>query len=318
MKYYVGIDLGGTNIAVGVVNEDYQIVGRAKLKTNVPRPAEEVFDDMVKAARMAVEDAGLTLEDIEWVGVDTPGTVDVETGYLIYANNLFFHNVPMGPYLSEKLGKPVYIENDANAAAYGEALAGGAKGKEDVIVITLGTGVGGGVIINGKIYAGFNHGGAELGHMAIVKDGRQCTCGRKGCFETYCSATGLITTTKEYMEKYKDSVMWELCGGNLDKVSGRTAFDAMRKGDQAGRECVDEYIAYMAYGLASIVNIFQPEVICIGGGISKEGETLLAPLRELVKAEDYCRTSKKRVKIVTATLGNDAGIIGAAFLGRLQ
>ena len=172
-------------------------------------------------------------------------------------------------------------------------MAGGAKGKEDVIVITLGTGVGGGVIINGKIYAGFNHGGAELGHMAI-------------------------TTTKEYMEKYKDSVMWELCGGNLDKVSGRTAFDAMRKGDQAGRECVDEYIAYMAYGLASIVNIFQPEVICIGGGISKEGETLLAPLRELVKAEDYCRTSKKRVKIVTATLGNDAGIIGAAFLGRLQ
>ncbi|MBC8569525.1 ROK family protein [Zongyangia hominis] len=318
MKYYIGIDLGGTNIAVGVVDENYNIVGRAKLKTNIPRPAEEVCADMAKASRMAVEDAGLTMDDIEWVGVDTPGTVDTETGMLIYANNLFFHNVPMGPYLSEALGKPVFIENDANAAAYGEALAGGAKGKQDVIVITLGTGVGGGVIIDGKIYAGFNHGGAELGHMAIVKGGRQCTCGRKGCFETYSSATGLINTTKKYMEKYKDSLMWKLCGGDLDKVSGRTAFQAMKQGDKAGKECVDEYIEYMAYGLASIVNIFQPEVVCIGGGISKEGETLLAPLRELIAKEDYCRTSKKRVSIVAATLGNDAGIIGAAFLGRLQ
>lgn len=318
MKYYIGIDLGGTNIAVGVVNEAYQIVGRAKLKTNIPRPAEEVCADMAKAARMAVEDAGLSMDDIEWVGVDTPGTVDTQTGMLIYANNLFFHNVPMGPYLSEALGKPVFIENDANAAAYGEALAGGAKGKKDVIVITLGTGVGGGVIIDGKIYAGFNHGGAELGHMAIVKGGRECTCGRKGCFEVYSSATGLITTTKEYMEKNKDSLMWKLCGGDINKVSGRTAFQAMKQGDKAGKACVDEYIEYMAYGLASIVNIFQPEVVCIGGGISKEGETLLAPLRELIAKEDYCRTSSKRVSIVAATLGNDAGIIGAAFLGRLQ
>ena len=221
----------------------------------------------------------------------------------------------MREYLSSGLKLPVYIENDANAAAYGEFLAGSGKGTNSMVAITLGTGVGGGIIIDGKIYAGSNYAGAELGHTVIVKGGRACTCGRDGCFEAYSSATGLINMTKEEMERCPDSLMWEV-SRQQGKVSGRTAFDAMRQGDTAAKRVVDEYIGYLACGLTNMVNIFQPDVLCIGGGICNEGETLMVPLRKLIETERYSKYCQKQTKLVTAVLGNDAGIIGAAMLGK--
>jgi len=314
MKYRIGIDLGGTNIAVGVCDEEYNIVGRASTKTNLPRPAEEIAADMVKASKEALANAGLTLDDVAAVGIGAPGSIDPENGLIRYANNLGFRNVPMVELVSKGLGKPVSIENDANAAALGEALAGAAKGKKDAVAITLGTGVGGGIIIGGKIYTGFNYAGAELGHIVIEKGGWPCTCGRKGCFEAYSSATGLIKMTLEAMEADKSSKMWEICGGDTKKVGGRTAFDAARAGDKAGQSVVDRFIDYLACGIASIVNIFQPEVLCIGGGVSHEGEYLLAPLRKIVEREQYIPEEVPKTQIVAAKLGNDAGIIGAAYL----
>lgn len=316
MKYYAGIDLGGTNIAVGIVDENYNIVGKASVKTNMPRPAEEIIDDMVRATKMAAENAKIDPEIIEWVGVGTPGAANRKTGVVIYSNNLNFHNLPMRDMISERFyGKKVYVENDANAAAYGEFVAGAAKGSKNAVVITLGTGVGGGIIINGDIYAGSNCYGGEIGHTVIEFDGRQCSCGRKGCFEAYSSATGLINMTKEAMEKNKGSKMWELAP-TLDKVGGRTAFDAMRMNDKAGKEVVDLYIKYLACGITNMINTFQPEVLVIGGGVCNEGKTLTDPIQKIVDVEEYSGSKTEATKICIAELGNNAGIIGAAFLGK--
>lgn len=318
MKYYVGIDLGGTNIAVGVVNENGAIVGRAKTKTRPHEAAEVIAGDMADTAIEAVKNANLTMNDIEWVGIGTPGAVNPVTGVVEYAGNLNFKKTPLAKLVGDRLGKKTFLENDANAASYGEYIAGAAKGVSNAVAVTLGTGVGGGIIIDDKIYSGFNFVGGELGHMGIVYEGRQCTCGRRGCFEAYSSATGLINMTKEVMQENPDSLMWELAG-SLENVSGRTAFDAMRKGDKAGKEVVDMYIEYLGYGLTSIVNIFQPEILCIGGGICNEGETLLAPVRKYIEEHAFgFNLLQNTTKLVTASLGNDAGIIGAALLGRLH
>ena len=318
MKYYVGIDLGGTNIAVGVVNENNEIVGRAKTKTRPQEHCEIIAEDMAKTALVAIKNAEISIDDVQWVGVGTPGAVNPKTGMVEYAGNLNFKKAPLASLLEEKLGKKTFVENDANAASYGEYIAGAAKGVANAVVVTLGTGVGGCIIIDHKIYSGFNYVGGELGHIGIVFDGRPCTCGRRGCFEAYSSATGLINLTKEVMENNKDSKMWEL-SPTLDRVSGRTAFDAMRAGDKAGKEVVDTYIEYLGYGLTSIINTFQPEILCIGGGICKEGETLLAPLRRYIEENAFgFNLLEKNTKLVTAALGNDAGIIGAAMLGKLH
>ena len=315
MKYYIGIDLGGTNIAAGVVNENKEIIAKTSIKTGSGRDVNLIVDDMALAAKTAAESAELTFDDVEWIGIGAPGTANKATGTIEYSNNLGWYNVALVSMLEERTGKKVFIENDANAAAYGEYVAGAAKDADSSVMVTLGTGVGGGIVLNNKIYTGFNFAGAELGHSVIVVDGRQCTCGRKGCLEAYASATGLIVTTKEYMEQYKDSVMWDIVEGDLSKVNGRTAFDAMRKSDEAGKLVVDAYIKYLACGVTNIINTFQPDILCIGGGISHEGDTLMVPLKEIVAREVYSRNSAKNTKIVAASLGNDAGIIGAALLG---
>ena len=311
----IGIDLGGTNIVAAVVNDEYEMVGKAKTPTATPRSADEIFDDIAKVCKEAMAQAGVTIKDIFSVGIGTPGTVNKE-GVIEFANNLGFVNVPAKEMLIERLGiENVYVDNDANCAALGEAQAGSGHGAKDFIAVTLGTGVGSGVIINGKIVAGVNNAGGECGHSVIVVDGEPCTCGRKGCWEAYASATALINQTKAAMEKYPDSVMHELVKANGGKVDGRTAFDAMRRGDIAGIKVVDAYVKYVACGLINRVNIFQPETICIGGGICNEGETLLRPLRRYIDSERYSVYSKIQSKIVKAELGNDAGIIGAALLG---
>ena len=314
----MGIDLGGTNIKAGVVDDAFRIIGRAKAKTGIPRPAEEVMDAMAECAKAAAADAGVPWEQIRQVGIGVPGTANEETGVVEYANNLLFENVPMREYLQKRLHKEIDITNDANAAALGEVLAGAARGASNAVAVTLGTGVGGGIIIDGRLFTGFHYGGAELGHMGIVLGGRKCTCGRRGCLEAYASATGLIRSTKEAMEAFPDSLMWELARENGGNVSGRTAFLAAGRGDAAARAVVNDYIQHLGYGLASIINILAPEILVIGGGVSNEGENLLRPLVECVRPQLYIRTPEKQTRIALATLGNDAGLIGAAFLSRAR
>ncbi len=317
--YTIGIDLGGTNIVASVVDDDYNIIGTSKTPTNAPRSADEIFDDIAEVCEEAVKAADLTMKDIDSVGMGTPGTVN-QDGIIEFANNLAFNNVPARTMLANRINKPeqkVFIENDANCAALGEAYAGCGNGAKDFVAVTLGTGVGSGVIIGGKIVNGVNYAGGECGHMVIVVDGEQCSCGRKGCWEAYASATALIRQTKKAMEEYPDSLMHKLAKEE-GKVSGRTAFDAMRLGDIAGIKVVDDYIKYVACGLINIVNALQPEIICIGGGICNEGETLMKPLRRFVQSERYSIHSKIQTKIVKAELGNDAGVIGAALLGKVK
>ena len=314
--YYLGVDLGGTNIAAAVVDENYKIIGEGKVKTNCPRPADEICDSIYEAGMLAIADCGLTLDDIAEVGVGCPGSVNNETGIICYSNNLGFVNAPVGKLLQARFKRNVFLENDANAAAFGEQLAGAGKGTKQFIAITLGTGVGGGVIIDNAILSGCNCAGGELGHIVIVKDGEPCSCGRNGCWESYASATALIRQTKRAMENDKSSKLWEIAG-SLDGVNGKTAFDGLRLGDKTAIEVVKNYCDYVACGLTNIINIFQPDVVCIGGGISKEGETLVAPIREYVERERYSRNVDKQTEIKAAVLGNDAGIIGAAFLGNI-
>ena len=319
--YYIGIDLGGTNIAAGIVDENYNIVKKASTPTNAGRPADVITADIAALCKKLVDDLGISMDEIGSIGIATPGSANCETGEILYANNLPFSHYPMQAKLSEALGtsKRVYIENDANAAAKAESVAGVAKGSKHSVMITLGTGVGGGIILDGQVYSGFNFAGAELGHMVIVKDGRECTCGRKGCWETYSSATGLIRTTREKIEacraEGRTTVMEEMIGGDLDRISGRTAFNAMRQGDEAGKEVVEEYISYLTTGLVNIINIFQPNVLSIGGGISNEGDFLIDLLHDRVFAETYSRDGTPQCELKIATLKNDAGIIGAAALG---
>jgi glucokinase len=316
--YYLGIDLGGTNIAAGVADENYRILAKTSRKTRVPCPDEEMCGQLAEAAEETLKKAGLSLGDIPWIGVGSPGTVNRETGVVEFANNLHFRNFPLRRMLEAKTGKKVIADNDANAAAFGEYKAGALRGAKNAVAITLGTGVGSGIIIGGKIYAGSNFAGGELGHTVIVANGRPCTCGRRGCWEAYASATGLIASTREAMERDRASALWKIAGGSPEGVDGRTAFKAMRAGDAAGKAVVDGYIFYLACGIANCINIFQPDILCLGGGISNEGEALLVPLRAAVKKEVFSKYSSRQTVICRAQLGNDAGILGAALLGESE
>ncbi len=310
-SYRVGIDLGGTNIVAGVVDQDYNIIAKASCKTNVPRPEADVCDSMATIVKEAIKKAKLKMEDIDYIGIGVPGAVNPETRVIETSPNLFFKNWEIAKMMEERLHKYTKVENDANAAALGEFLAGSAKGTKNAIAITLGTGVGGGIVIDGKIYSGSNYAGAELGHMVIVKDGRECGCGRKGCWEAYASATALINMTKEAIrnEKAEFSYMLHLADDDIDNVNGKTAFDAQQAGDNTGKEVVEKYIEYLATGLINVI-----DVLCIGGGIAGQGENLLGPLRSIIEKERFTKFNEKQTQVCIATLGNDAGIIGAASL----
>lgn len=317
--YYIGVDLGGTNIAVGIVDENGKILKKGSVPTGALRNPDEIVKDMAELAKKLLSELGIGIEEVEYAGIAAPGTIDSEKGEVVYSNNIPLLHYPMAQKLKDFLGvEKVYIENDANAAAKGEYACGVSKGSRSAVLITLGTGLGGGIVIDNKIYSGFNFGGAELGHTVIEVDGRPCTCGRRGCWETYSSATGLIKMTKEKMEECRDSLMWALCEGDIAKVSGRTAFDAMKKGDAAGKEVVDMYIKYLGIGITNMINIFQPEMFVIGGGVCNEKEYLTVPLNEIIEKDQYTRNNpaELKTKVCIAQLGNDAGIIGAAMLGR--
>ncbi len=313
---YLGVDLGGTNIAVGLVDENLKLVLKDSVPTKATRPISEIMDDMAALCIKVVKKAGVDFSEVASAGIASPGSIDPANGYVRYANNINLRDYPMAEELMKRTKlKKVFLENDANAAALAEAKAGAGKGAKDVIMITLGTGVGGGIVIDGKLYSGATYCGAELGHTVISVGGRPCSCGRKGCFEAYSSATGLINMTKEAMEEDKASLMWQMMN-NEGKVSGRTAFNAAKEGDKSGQKVVDEYIEYLACGLANMINIFDPEVLCIGGGVCNEGDNLLIPLKKKIFGQVYGAATKKDfTEIKIAELGNDAGIIGAAALG---
>ena len=318
--YYLGIDLGGTNIAVGVVDESYKIIKKKSTPTLANRDGKLIIQDMASVCKAVIEECGLTVDDIEYAGIATPGTANSDTGVVEYANNLPFVKFPIADLLKEYLGvKRVYIENDANAAAKAEAIAGAAQGAKYSVMITLGTGLGGGIVLDNKVYSGFNHAGAELGHIVIEKDGKQCTCGRKGCWETYSSATGLTNMTKEHIIKAREegrkTILEDLINGDLNNTNARVAFAAMKQGDEVGKEIVDEYISYLACGIANIINIFQPNVLSIGGGVCNEKDNLLVPLKRAVFGQTYTKEGSKQCEIKIAEMGNDAGIVGAAVLG---
>lgn len=318
--YRIGVDLGGTNIAVGLVNEKYEIVARDSIPTRAERSAEEIIIDMAAICKKLIADAGVDISEIISVGIAAPGAANTETGYVEYANNLHFINTPVADILKKYLPiEKVYIANDANAAAWGEAIAGAAKGTSNSVMITLGTGVGGGIIIDNKIYSGFNMMGGELGHIVIEHNGRPCSCGRRGCWEAYSSATALVKMTEEKLEECaktgRKTLMTELVA-ERGKVTGRTACDAMRRGDEAAKEVYDMYISYLACGITNIINIFQPEVVSIGGGISNEGQSLIDAIFPIVSEERYGgHAVPDQTEIRIAELKNDAGIIGAAVLG---
>ena len=312
--YRIGIDLGGTNIAYGLTDSEGKLIKKQSVETARDIGAEELTGFMAERALGFIGECGLKETDVKSIGIGCPGWCDDRRGVLILTVNLPFRNTNIREIFGKYTKIPVHLGNDANCAALGEALCGGAKGAKTSVTVTLGTGVGGGIIINGSIYTGFNGAAGELGHMVVRKGGEKCSCGRKGCFESYASATALIRETRKAALAHPESLINELCGSDPDKINGKTAFDAMRAGDKAGTALVRRYIRDLGEGIINYINIFQPEVVLIGGGISKEGEGLLKPLRRYVYRYSYGSRTKKRTKILKATLGNDAGIIGAAML----
>lgn len=317
--YRIGIDLGGTNIAAAIVSNDFKIVKKSSVPTGAQREPSLIMDDMAELCRKVCADAGITFDDIDAVGIASPGVANHDDGIVEYACNLPFRKFPICAELSKRIGvNNIHVENDANAAAWGEAVAGAARGTKNSLMITLGTGVGGGIIIDGKVFSGFNYAGAELGHIVIEVDGRPCGCGRRGCWEAYSSATGLVNMTKEKLAECEAAGRKTAMNDFVEKygkVNGRVAFDAMRAGDEAAKEVIDMYLKYLESGLASMINIFQPEVLSIGGGISGEGDSLIEMILPAIRDQQYGVGFTELTKVCIAELGNDAGIIGAAFLG---
>ncbi len=315
MSYYCGIDLGGTNIKAGIVDGEGKLLNKVSIKTRAERAMEEIIHDMGQLAVDVIKDAGLEVKDIEAIGIGSPGTPDNDEGLLVYSSNLPFNKAPMRKLIREVVDLPVYIDNDANCAAMAEAVAGAGKGAKDSVTITLGTGVGAGVIINGRIFSGFNQAGSEFGHTVLVSGGVQCGCGRKGCFEQYASASALARMTKEAAEANPDSLLNKV-KEDFGEWNAQIAFVAMKQGDKVAEKVIDSYTDYLADGLANAINTFMPEVLVVGGGVCGEGDPLLIPMREKTMSRPYFGPGVKKTRIELAQMGNDAGIVGAAMMGK--
>ena len=315
MKKYLGIDLGGTNIAVGLVDDNKKIIAKYSVPTGASRPFEAVVADMAGAARELLRKKAVEESEIEYVGIGAPSTISPESNLLIFANNLGWKEVDLAGEFRKNWDISTLLANDADCAALGEGIGGAASGYDNVLVVTLGTGLGGGIVMNKKLFLGGDGFGFEPGHSVLVHDGILCTCGNKGCLESYASVTALVRQTIDRMISCPESIMWKQCGRDLNRVNGRTAFDAARKGDEAAKQVVEEYISYLATGLANLITLFRPQAVVVGGGLSNEGDFLLEPLRKMASRRIYAPDQMTMPPILQAKLGNDAGIIGAALLG---
>lgn len=309
MKYTIGVDIGGTNIVVGIIDESYNVVTKESFKTNAPRSAEEICDDIVSSYKHLAQKAGISLDEIEEIGIACPGII--KDGVVVSATNLKFTDTPLKSITEKKTGLRCEVCNDANAVALAEYIVSDDEDIHSLVAVTIGTGIGGGIVIDGKIIDGFNGAGAELGHITVEKDGRSCACGSKGCLETYCSASALVKETKKAMIDHPDSKLWEICS-DINDVDGKTVFRAAELGDKVSQEVLDTFLNYLSIGVINMITLLQPEVLCIGGGMSKEKDALIEPLKKLVIENSLTKNLAEKTTIKTAVLFNDAGLVGAA------
>ena len=313
-QYRLAIDMGGTDIKTGVVDDQYRIVRRHVIPTGPERPFEVVVKDMADAARDVAAMEGLTFKDFPCVGVGVPSCINPHTGLLVFANNTNWKNAPLREELKKHIPVPVYIGNDANCAVVGEAIAGAARGKKDVLMITLGTGLGGGLILNGKLFLGADGMGMEPGHTVLVHNGLTCTCGLNGCLESYGSVVALIQQAQAAMEQHPESCLHADKAKNGGKLNGKVIFDCAIAGDETAQKVIDTFLEYVANGIGSLVNLFRPEIILIGGGICDAGDYLMVPLNEKLPKYVFASDLIGCPPAIRATLGNAAGTIGAACL----
>lgn len=312
--YNIGIDLGGTNIVAGLVDENNNLVDKLSTPTLTKRPTNEIIADIAKVTEKLLSKYGLTIKDVDSLGIGSPGSCDDKNGLVIYSNNLHFENTEIRKELRKHLDIDVRLANDADAAALGEYFAGAGESAQSFVAITLGTGVGSGIVLDGKLLTGKHFAAAELGHMSIVSGGEECTCGKKGCFEAYSSATAIIREINKAVKADRDTVLKNMVGNDFEHTNAKMVFDAAEAGDVVAKEIVSDYYDKLAEGLGNIVCIFDPEVIAIGGGVSAQGDKLLAEIdKRLYK---YVYGGIVNVKVKVATLGNDAGVIGAALIGK--
>jgi glucokinase len=312
---YIGIDLGGTGIAVGIVTEEGKIIQKGSAPTLAMRPYQEIVKDMAAVSLEILKEAGLTIQDVRSVGIGVPGIANPNTGVVVFCTNLSWHDVPLREEFQKYIDKPVFIDNDATVAGYAESVAGISAGCHSSVFLTLGTGVGGGIVINGKPWSGFHNVGSEIGHITLELDGEPCSCGNKGCLERYCSATAIIRMARQALAVHPESLMMELCQNNMENVNAKLVFDAAREGDETALKIFRRYVKYMAQAINNIIAFLDPEVIVLGGGVSKAGDFLLDAVRAEVPQYLMFKTMPHpRVEI--ASLGADAGIIGAAMLGK--
>ncbi len=308
-RYFIGVDIGGTNTVVGIVDNDGSLIAKESFKTKPDGDhavfAKKIYDFSVG---LAVK-AGIPMSDIAAVGAACPGVI--KDGRVVFSANLKMNDVQFDEMLKQHFSVPSYVCNDANAAAFAEAVCGCGKGAHSLVVVTIGTGIGGGIVLDGKIYDGVGGAAAEIGHITVVPQGRQCACGRKGCFECYCSATALVNDTKEAMLDNPDSKMWQVAS-TISDVDGQTVFRAMKLGDKAAKKVFDRFCRYFGIGISNIITLLQPEIIVIGGGMSAEGETLVAPIRKYASQMSLKGAFEGKTEIMAAKLGNDAGVLGAA------
>ena len=311
-KATIGIDLGGTNIAAGVVDESGRILAQSHRRTLPERPYQEVVADMALTAKDAVRAANLAMEDISSIGVGVPGFFDKKAGVVVFCTNLGWHDVPLRAEMRKHIDLPVYGDNDATVAGFAEAIAGVSRGVDSSVFLTLGTGLGSGIIMDGKPWSGAHGVGGELGHIMYKQGGIPCTCGAQGCLERYASATALARIAREAAERHPESSLAKIAG---DRMNAKAVIDEVQKGDAAAIEAFDEYTTHLANGIITIISFLDPELIVLGGGVSHAGETLLEPVRRKVEKGKFFKTLPTG-KIVLAALGNEAGIIGAAMLHR--
>lgn len=308
--YRVGIDLGGTNIAVGVVNDSYEIVSYITVPTEAQRSAEAVVATMAQAVNAALEQARIKIEDCLSLGVGAPGTCDVKNGVVYRSYSMNWTNLPLAQMLGEYFPIPVFVDNDANCAALAEVKAGAARGKENIVLVTLGTGIGSGIVLGGKIYSGLKGNGAEMGHMMLHLEGTEvCFCGRKGCWDSFASATALVHQAEAAAAAHPESAL-----NRVEKIDGKSVFDAADKGDGVAQAVIEQYCQYLAIGVSNIVNALAPEMILIGGGISRQGDRILEPVRRYVAENCFDKRPEALPEIMPAQMGNEAGIVGAAAL----
>ncbi len=313
--YRIGIDLGGTNIKVGVVDKNNVIVAKKSCKTlAMERTWQEVIAAMADLVWELLPEAGVEIEQCEKIGVGSPGMIDYQAGVVVFAGNFGWEDIPLITELRRYFELPMRIANDANCAVLGEAVAGAAKGAHDVVMLTLGTGVGGGVVTGGVLQHGGSAGGLELGHTLLVVDGEECTCGRKGCLEAYASANALKSNARAAMQKHPESLMAELCKGEPANMNGKIPFEAANNGDEAAKYVVQSYIKHLGEGIINFINIWRPEKFLLGGGVSNEGDGLFVPLNEYVRPRVFAAERGYTPPIIRAALGNDAGLIGAVSL----